>query len=595
MPEVNITIKANANSLDAELKKSLRDLGVHHDAYDRLVNKEGQFVGALSAAKIKMGYYIDTQGKLRDAQGHLVEGLTAAEKALRMYINAEGDVVSADGEFIRFSMEKTEALKKEADAAKETAKAHKEQQAAIQSALSGCAQLAGTIGAVSLALSKAGKEEDKFLEGVAKLAGSVGAAISFAQSVSKIVTQVKNLRAAMLALNSASGIFGILALTVGAMVYWYKKTHEVLERVTKEYQSQVREINALAVALEKFARAGVKASNAQVALAAASMSPMTVLKEQGKQLDALFKKREQAWQEYKRAHAEYEKARADGSHFNQRNKYYQERLANAIAANNQAAENHRGADADYRRVSEQFSQSLYSLIKSDLPSTQLKELREKISFYNTVIQKGGISGQILNTAQEALANVYAKYAAEFKIDSQSDLDEAIRKAAEDLGETSEAFKEVSNNLRNAFEKQKLDKSQSYIDSLREQMKTDYDRLQEETQKITEAYEQGVIDLGELNKMSDFLRDKYTKSEPAEQHAEEPEERRYEERYQAPKSLTYGSQSLYEVLTQRDNDQWRNNIQTTIQAIRDKGEDANDYLSDIKDGILSLGRDIGIAG
>ena len=129
----NVKISVDSTELDAKLSKAMKELGVYHDEYGRLVNKEGQFVAGLSQSKIRMGDYIDALGQMRNANDQLVEGLTSAQQKMRMYIDDMGNIRSAEGNFVGFSKDKLAAIDAETNAKLEQVQRDAEARAAMKS------------------------------------------------------------------------------------------------------------------------------------------------------------------------------------------------------------------------------------------------------------------------------------------------------------------------------------------------------------------------------------------------------------------------------------------------------------------------------
>ena len=600
MPTEAIKIKVNADELDAKLSKSMQELGAHHDQYGRLLNAEEKYIGSLSQANVRMGYYIDSQGKMRDAAGRLVEGLSAAEKAMRMYIDAHGDVRTAEGEFVRASAQKLEALKKEEEQLHKLKEFQTLNTAAAAQGLAATAQFAGMLGQMG---GTTGKAATQFGSLVGTVGGSIITLNAAKQAFGSLSKSAAGAGKSVGLLARAGSLLGGLVAVVGTAIASLKAGQKAGNWLfgepngdpAKPVTKKVEAVNQLTVACQ---RLGVAAKNVSfgdifgVAGTAAVTGQADLMRARIDQMKKLADEAKKSGQEVISAQMRLNEAQAAYGEKFLPNRWSDEykNLKAAQTGMNQALANH-GAD---RKALEDLKPEYYAAVQQfmqqDISLDPLKELAKRAEIYADVIEQSKSNSVSRIRAEEALTNVYQKYADSFKVDSKKKLDEALEKAARQLGETSDAYRAVSDNLRRSYEEQKLAQSENYIESLREQMKTPMDRLREEQEKLQEAYHAGVVSSQELERMNQFLRDKYEEKAAV---MDEPEEDDWKvEEYRAPQSLEYGSQKLYEVLTQRNQDAWRDKMQSELVAMRGQNDEANESLRGMRDGILACS-DIGV--
>lgn len=606
MPTEAIKIKVNADELDAKLSKSMKELGAHHDQYGRLLDAEERYIGSLSQANVRMGYYIDSQGKMRDANGRLVEGLSAAEKALRMYIDAHGDVRTAEGEFVRASAQKVEALQREEQQLMKMKEFQALNTAAAMQGLAATAQFAAILGQTG---GTVGMVSDEF----AKIAVTVGGSVTAIQGAKSALAKLSETAAGagknVSFLARAGSLLGSAAAVVGTFLASLAAGKKAGDWIfspghgdpAEPIKKRVDAINELTLACRRF---GASVENISpdnlfgVSSSAAGTTQADLMSARIAQLDKLAADAEQSGARLARADKRLRDANVA---------WQQQGALGGMMPSNRwtdAAREYRAADTEMNRAQaahsadvealrdakNQYVAAMKEMVSQDITVDPLKELAKRAEIYADVIERSKSNSLSRARAEEALANVYQKYADSFQVDSKKKLDEALEKAARQFGETSDAFREVSNNLRRAYDEQQLQRSENYIESLRDQMKTPMDRLREEQEKLKEAYHAGAVSFEELAQMNQFLRDKY--AEKADR-LDEPEKDDWKvEEYRAPQSLSYGSQQLYEFLTRREDSSWRNKLQSDLAEVRSQGEDANEYLRDMRDGILAF-RDIGV--
>ncbi len=599
MATENIKIKVNADELDAKLSKAMKELGAHHDEYGRLLDAQNRYIGSLSQANVRMGYYIDSQGKMRDAAGRIVEGLNAAERALRMYVDAHGDVRTAEGEFVRASQQKLEALKKEEDQLHKLKEFQTLNTAAAAQGFAATAQFAGMLGQMG---GTTGKVANQFGSLVGTVGGSIITLNAAKQAFAGLSKSAAGAGKSVGLLARAGSLLGGLVAVVGTAIASLKVGQKAGDWLfgepngdaAKPVTKKVEAVNQLTVACQ---RLGIAAKNVSfgdvfgVAGTAAGTTQADMMRARIDQMKKLADEAKRSGQEVIKAQMRLNEAQADyGQRFlpNRWSDAYKN-LQSAKTGMNQALANHGANRKALEDLKPEYYSAVQQFMQQDISLDPLKELAKRAEIYADVIEQSKSNSVSRMRAEEALASVYQKYADSFKVDSKKKLDDALDKAARQFGETSDAFRSVSDNLRRAYDEQKLVQSQNYIESLREQMKTPADRLREEQEKLKEAYHAGAVSFEELARMNSFLRDKY------EEHAdkvekEEPQQR--VEEYSAPKSLVYGSQQLYEVLTQRQNDQTQQKMAQSLDAMRRQSEDANEYLRDMRDGIRDF-NDIGV--
>jgi len=587
MPSENVTISVNADSLEANLSKAMRATGAHYDELGRLVTQEGKFAGALSAAKVRMGYYIDSQGKMRDAQNRFVEGLNATQLAMRMYIDAHGDVRDAEGKFIEQSAQKVKALEAARKAATDT--------------LSNLSQLSSSMALLSTAFTNGGREGSAFARTMKEITEGTGAILGYTGAIITLTDSIKKLAKTKLLFNGFSGVLAASTLGAVGLAYAFGKLTQVESDSNSILEKEIDSIKRLTDAHDRLQRTIAQNGTFNTSLSMVNQTSVGDYEQLKKMERMLNERRElvekeasfwrkQAGKEEKRIEYEtpwwnpfqydlpfgisdwFREGMTDAQERRDRADKKSEELKKALDSNKEAQVN-----------------SLLSMFKSDIGKDTAGELAERAKFYVDRIKNESIKAEHLGTAQEALASVYQKYADSFRIDSTDKLNEAMARAAKDFGETSEEYKKVTQTLRETYDKNKLAQSENYIESLRDQMKTPADRLREEQNKLKEAYHAGAVSFEELARMNSFLRDKY--EERADKFEKDEPQQRVEE-YSAPKSLNYGSQQLYEVLTQRQNDQTQQKMAQSLDAMRRQSEDANDYLRDMRDGILAF-NDMGV--
>lgn len=606
MPSENIVIKVNADDLDAKLSKSMRELGAHHDQYGRLLNAEGKYIGTLSQANVRMGHYIDSQGKMRDAAGRLVEGLTAAEKALRMYIDAHGDVRTAEGEFVRASDAKVEALKREEDQLMKMREFQTLNTAAAMQGLAATAQFASILGQTGGTVGIVSDE-------VAKLAVTVGSTATAWQVAKGAMKKffgsaVNGAKQSVSWLGKLGSVLGPVAAVVATYLAGQKIGEKAGEWIfspgygdpAEPIKKRVDAINELTLATKRFGASveslpldmlfGVSSSMAGTTQADLMSARIAQLDKLAADVDKSSLALAKANERLNSANVRFQQSGAlggmmPGNRLTAAAKEYRD--AETELNKSQALYN---ADRDaLGQAKAEYVAAMREMIAQDTKSDPLRELARRAEIYADAIQRSKDGSDSYRSAQEALMNVSRSYAEALNPATPKALDAALAQAAKEMGETSDAFKTASSSIRQVYNKNRLAQSESYIESLREQMKTPTDRLREEQEKLKEAYKAGAVSFHELAEMNSFLRDKYEEKAAAE---DSPQPVWKEPDYHAPKSAAYGSQQLYEMLTRRDQDAWRDKLQSTVSDVKSHTEEANEYLRDMRDGILAF-RDVGV--
>ena len=530
MPQDNIVIKVDNKELNEKLSASMKLLGVHYDEYGRLVNAQGKYVGGLTQARIRMGDYINAQGKMCDAAGRVLDGLTASELKLRSYKDAEDNVRGALGDLIRISDQRIAKLdeegKKAVDAAMANLKWHQdllgsedeytkivekdtlkrieaiEEESkkrvqitklneAFAKSLSTIGGAAGNLSQVAAIFGGKGGSIGKTAQGISIAAQKVQLFVGFTNSIKGVGSAIKAVTAAtegqtiaQTALNLVQGNWISLAAAgaVAAVALFRtgaKEKEAELER-EKKHQESLRETN------EKYA------------------DLIRTLKEYNTYIQGGNVEQSGFLKSFENQTAEIEKA-------TRQLKIYE--TAYGIIKENQAKEGNsywrwgdtsdkwdayqeagmkmsEKIDAQQKEVATQIN----ALVNKDLVgATEFEKLKQRADYYTQVIDKGILEGDALANAQQALANNLQKQAEisakekgygeflkkeEVKIvqpQTQEELDAAIRKAAGDLGEGSETYKTVVENMRAGFEKEQkarekadaekrlADKFQAYAD------------------------------------------------------------------------------------------------------------------------------------
>ena len=491
MPQENVTITATTDELDAKLSKSMKDMGVHHDQYGRLINKEGQFVSGLSQSAIKMGDYIDTTGKLRNAQGQLIEGLTPIQKKMRMWVDDLGYIHNAEGEVIG----QTEELRKKVE---ETATAG---QRGFDMMLGSAKKLSKMSGNLSQIIALVGQGNSGFTtlskgiviatQSFSQFALAVGVITKVTRAIKLMTVATEGQAVAQVILNAVTGNWVMLAAGAAAAgtaaVAIYKSMPKAADDVKTSTVSATEAIDGMVIAWEKVRASMIGAQNASAGIAAGftaqSVAHTESINRQIADVNRLAKEAKQANEERRkeeekqnndrvnRAKALNSYTRGAGTYLTfgyvdneqeireKEDKRWQEKATKAKEAADKLDE-----------ANKQLASAVSQMVAEDLPRDELAELKDRAKFYSEAMEAGTLSEEALANAQKALENNLKKQAEivakekgwgdwikeeNFKItepQTREELDAAIAKAAEDLGEGSELYLRATKNLKEAFDK-----------------------------------------------------------------------------------------------------------------------------------------------
>lgn len=534
MPSINIKLLADTTDLEAKLSKTQKELGVHYDQYGRLINKEGQFVAGLSQARIRMGDYVDAMGQVRNANGDLMEGLSGVQQKFRMYIDEMGNVRTVSGDFVSLSKERMAALDEEgqkaveqaqtearakeqlrtgdaewtsqcrAEAEKRIAEIQKESKARIDAAqkaaqaekasqslgqaLSGLGGTAGNIAQVAAILGQTGDGASH----AAQMVSGAAQAVQVFGATAKSINAVRSAMAAMTAateaqtvaqtaLNLVSGNWIALAgagiaAAATAVGFFTSKTEES----TKKIVESTNATDALTYALQKYGTT-IQAVGAERA---------GFMTETLSDLD--------------RVHAA------------------QQRVADANADIRKFWDTHDnagGANGDElaallgtrNKSQEDLANTIASVWAKDADNDPLAELKERAQVYSEILESGALEGQELANAQKALANNLEKQNDEVRKQALADaqgkgwdnlvkekekdplegvdtLDEAVKKAAADLGEGSDLYKIAVANLTDEFNKRAEAEAKAAQETAQKALGSDFDQYAQKTLSAEEELE-----------------------------------------------------------------------------------------------------------
>ncbi|MCR5360341.1 MAG: hypothetical protein K6E55_10705 [Thermoguttaceae bacterium] len=510
MPNEGLKLTIDVSDLNDKLKQSLKNIGATYDNFGRLTDQNKKFIGTLSMTQIRMGDYIDAQGKMRNAHNFCIDGLTRNQQALRMFRDELGNVYSAEGNLIEISKQRIAALdavgKKAIEAEREKLAAKRndfaadeegtkeylkhvenrikgiEKEAAkrelaikrneaLGKSLSAIGSTAGNLSQVAAIFGQMGGTAGKTAQVVSKLAQGIQLFVGTTNSIMQMQTAMKTLtvatktqEAAQVGLNLASGnlvgIVGGVVAGVASLASMF--LHSGAKEETEKAEKLVEKYDQLTVAMQKY---GLELKNTNVYQAAALASSVTEYDQVRSQINAyddLAKKVREA-EDAKEARYNF-MARTNNANILSRalehDKTYQglKEELDSVKASQEEAKSKLAGD-------------IAGLFSKDMESDPLKELKERAAFMAEIIDRGALEGEALARAEAALANNLAKQAEiaakekgygdflkkeEAKIvqpKTQEELDAAIKKAAGDLGEGSETYKTVVENMRAVFEKE----------------------------------------------------------------------------------------------------------------------------------------------
>ncbi|MGI5831403.1 MAG: hypothetical protein ACOX6D_02560 [Thermoguttaceae bacterium] len=545
MPSINIKLQADTTDLDAKLSKTQKELGVHYDQYGRLINKEGQFVAGLSQARIKMGDYVDEMGRVRNANGDLMDGLDGAQQRLRMYIDEMGNVRTVSGDFVSLSRERLAALDeegkkaaeqavKEAEskaqlrsgdagwtsacreeaakrmkviqeesqarivAAKETQRAEQASKALGQS-LASLGSTAGNIAVVAAILGQTG-------DGASHASRMVAGATQAVQVFTATANSIQGIQAAMAALtvategqtvaqtslNLVSGnLAGIVggALAAGATAYGFftSKANDATDALGQ----QEKQVDRLTFALRQQSTMLSTVSAVQAGMMAASTSELDRLLAAYQEVQELTQKYEKAEQALLEAGAHGTGRQFDKA-VEQRQKLFQ--------------------DLQARKA--ESAEQLADLFSQDVGNDPLAELTKKADFYAQILASAALQGDELKQAEAAAANNLKKLAEETQkkqiavaqekgwgdllherekdsLEGIDTLDEAIKKAADDLGEGSDLYKIAVANLTDRFSERAEAEKKAARETAQNALGSDFNQYAQKTLSAEEELEETI--------------------------------------------------------------------------------------------------------
>ena len=536
MPSINIKLLADTTDLEAKLSKTQKELGVHYDQYGRLINKEGQFVAGLSQARIRMGDYVDAMGQVRNANGDLMEGLSGVQQKLRMYIDEMGNVRTVSGDFVSLSKERMAALDEEgqkaveqaqtearakeqlragdaewtsqcrAEAEKRIAEIQKESKARIDAAqkaaqaekasqslgqaLSGLGGTAGNIAQVVAILGQTGDGASR----AAQMVSGVAQAVQVFGATAKSINAVRSAMAAMTAateaqtvaqtaLNLVSGNWIALAgagiaAAATAVGFFTSKTEESTKKVVESTNAT----DALTYALQKYGTT-IQAVGAERA---------GFMTETLSDLD--------------RVHAAQQRVADETANVGEAMRNYAK-----SEASDEAMKALREAREAKSKSQEDLANTIATVWAKDADNDPLAELKARAQVYSEILESGALEGEELANAQKALANNLEKQDEEIRkqaladaqgkgwgnlikekekdpLEGVSTLDEAVKKAAADLGEGSDLYKIAVANLTDEFNKRAEAEAKAARETAQKALGSDFDQYAQKTLSAEEELE-----------------------------------------------------------------------------------------------------------
>ena len=534
MPNINVKLLADTADLEAKLSKTQKELGVHYDQYGRLINKEGQFVAGLSQARIKMGDYVDEMGRVRNANGDLMDGLDGAQQKLRMYIDEMGNVRTVSGDFVTLSKERMAALDEEGkkaveqaqtearakeqlragdaewtsqcraeaekriaeiqkeskariDAAQKAAQAEKASQALGQ-ALGGLGGAAGNIAQVAAILGQTGEGASEAARMVAGAAQAVQIFAATANSIKAVQTAMTAVTAAteaqtvaQTALNLVSGNWIALAgagiaAAVTAIGFFTSKTEESTKKVVKSTNAT----DALTYALQKYGTTMRDVGAVRAGFMTETLSDLDRVHAAQQRVEEGNAAIRGFWDTHDNAGG------ANGDELNA-----------LLSARDQS-------QAD-------LANTIATVWAKDADNDPLEELRQRAQVYSEALESGALEGEELANAQKALANNLQKQADEVQKQALADaqakgwgdlikekekdplegvdtLDEAVKKAAADLGEGSDLYKVAVANLTEEFNKRAEAEAKAARETAAKALGSDFDQYAQKTLSAEEELE-----------------------------------------------------------------------------------------------------------
>lgn len=528
MPSINVKLQADTADLDAKLSKTQKELGVHYDQYGRLINKEGQFVAGLSQARIKMGDYVDELGRVRNANGDLMDGLDGVQQKLRMYIDEMGNVRSVSGDFVSMSKERLAALDEEGKKAVEQAQkeaeakaqlragdkewttacreeaarrmkaieaesqaritAAKEAQRAEQASKAlgqALGSLGGTAGNIAQVAAILGQTGDGASQAARMVSGAAQAVQVFAATansikgvqaaISAVTAATEAQTAAQTALNLVSGNWIALAgagiaAAATAIGFFTSKT----EDSTKKIVESTNATDALTYALQKYGTTIQKVGAENAGFLTETLSDLD------------------------RVHAAQMRVAEANAGLHESMKAYGD-----SGGSDEALQALSDARAARDKSNEDLANALASVWAKDAESDPLAELQERAQVYSEVLESGTLEGEALANAQKALANNLEKQNEEVRKQALADaqgkgwgslvkekekdplegvetLDEAVKKAAADLGEGSDLYKTAVANLTDEFNKRAEAEAKAARETAEKALGSDFDKYAQQT-------------------------------------------------------------------------------------------------------------------
>lgn len=549
MPSINIKLLADTADLEAKLSKTQKELGVHYDQYGRLVNKEGQFVAGLSQARIRMGDYVDELGRVRNANGDLMDGLDGTQQKLRMYIDELGNVRTVSGDFVSLSKERMAALDEEGkkaveqaqtearakeqlragdaewtsqcraeaekriaeiqkeseariDAAKKAAQAEKASQSlgqglnALGGAAGNIAQVAAILGQTGEGASEAARMVSGAAQAVQVFAATANSIKAVQAAISAVTVATEAQTVAQTALNLVSGNWiALVGAGLGAAATAVGFFTSETDKATTAVSAQANQVDRLTVALQKQGKTITQVNAAQAGLAILDTDRIDEAKAKLEELDSVRQRAEKAQAKFQESY------KAQGA--NNQGFYTKKTQELADRANDLAnLQNEIKSDA---------ANALADIFGEDYQADPLEELRKRADFYAEILESGALEGEELANAQKALANNLQKQADEVQKQALADaqakgwgdlikekekdplegvdtLDEAIKKAAADLGEGSDLYKIAVTNLTDEFNKRAEAEAKAAQETAQKALGSDFDQYAQKTLSAEEELE-----------------------------------------------------------------------------------------------------------
>ena len=478
-------------------------MGDYIDAQGKMRNAHNFCIDGLTRTQQALRMFRDELGNVYSAEGDLIEISNQRIKAL----DAEGQkVVEEKEKWLRAEREKygdsveevqkylkvVEAEIKKIEEESAARKRSKELNEAFGKSLSAIGGMAGNLSQVAAILGQTGEGAGKAAKLISSGSQALQVFITTSEGMKGVIASFKTLKtateaqaAAHAALNLVSmNWISLLAGGISAAVAGFSLYESSAKKASNAIEREEKKVDELTSAYKRLSSTRLNSAKAEEAGAvAAGLTENEILEERRKKVEELTREYQKSGQAYIQAQrAAADNAVKEAKQVGAAAKYYNamwlglSKQSSLNRAEKRAAKEHGANREELEKANTELANEVMSQMKKDMASDPLKELKDRANEYAKLLEKEGLDDAARANIQAALAENERKQAdlvdkknkqlAEEKgygdflkkketeivqPETQAELDAAIKKAAQDLGEGSETYKTVTENMKAGFE------------------------------------------------------------------------------------------------------------------------------------------------